>query len=489
MNVLSLLFERVPDLVLLANRAGRIERLNPAATAFLGDRGGEGMALVELLDTVAPTLSARRRAALEEALSGSRSWTGLVDLVDAAGAVLCYSCTLASDDEGVLLLARDTHDLRAREVAERELAERDEFVAHLGHELRTPLNAMLGFAQLLELEDPPPEQRDAVDRILVGGRHIQSLLDDVLDLSRLRTGGVDLDVGPVPVLDVVQGVVDLVEPLAAKRAIRRYVEPQTAPVALADRRRLWQVLLNLIGNAVKYGREGGTVRVGVDAVASPTGSELVRIEVEDDGPGIDPGQLHRLFRPFERLGQERTAVEGTGLGLAMSQALVSAMGGELSATSRLGHGTAFRVTLPALDVRELDGQSAPHPPGVLGTVVYVSPEPAAQAMVSRALASRLNVEVLPVTRAAEALETVRRSQPALVLVDSDLPDSSAVELLHRLGGDPLSTLVPKIVLSFDPDPAMRLRLRAAGAADVLSLPLDVRDMLEKVARVLRQSAS
>jgi CheY-like chemotaxis protein len=354
---------------------------------------------------------------------------------------------------------------------------------------------MLGFAQLLELEDPPPEQRDAVERILVGGRHIQSLLDDVLDLSRIRTGGVDLDVGPVPVLDVAQGVLDLVEPLADKRAIRRYVEPQTALVALADRRRLWQVLLNLIGNAVKYGREGGTVRVGVDGVASPDGpalsdgAHLVRIEVEDDGPGIDPEQLHRLFRPFERLGQERTAVEGTGLGLAMSQALVSAMGGELSATSRLGHGTSFRVTLPSLDVRELDGQSSPHQPGVVGTVVYVSPEPGAQAMVSRALNSRLNVEVLAVTRAAEALETVRRSQPALVLLDSELHDSTAVELLHRLGGDPLSTLVPKIVLSFDPDPGLRLRLRAAGASDVLSLPLDVRDMLEKVARVLRQSAS
>jgi signal transduction histidine kinase/CheY-like chemotaxis protein len=484
--VLSLLFERVPDLVVLANRSGRIERLNPAATAFLGGRGAEGMTLVELLDAVAPTLSARRREALEGALSDSRSWNGLVDLVDTAGKACPYACTLASDDEGVLLLARDTHDLRGREAAERELAERDEFVAHLGHELRTPLNAMLGFAQLLELEEPPPEQRDAVERILVGGRHIQSLLDDVLDLSRLRTGGVDLDVGPVPVLDVVQGVVDLVEPLADKRAIRRYVEPQNALVALADRRRLWQVLLNLIGNAVKYGREGGTVRVGVDAVASPDGADLVRIEVEDDGPGIDPEQLHRLFRPFERLGQERTAVEGTGLGLAMSQALVSAMGGELSATSRLGHGTAFRVTLPALDVRELDGQSPAHPPGVAGTVVYVSPEPGAQAMVATALRNRLDVEVLGVTRAAEALETVRRSQPALVLIDSDLPDATAVELLHRLGGDPLSTLVPKIVLSFDPDPGMRLRLRAAGASDVLSLPLDVRDMLEKVGRVLRQ---
>jgi signal transduction histidine kinase len=487
--VLSVLFERMPDLVVLVDPAGQLTRLNPAAQSFLGERAYPGMSLHALLDVVAPGLGPRRRAALDSALHEARTWTGTVDLLDSHGTVVPYTCTLATEAEGGLLLARDTIEQRAREAAERALAGRDEFVARLGHELRTPLNAMLGFAQLLELEDPPPDQREAVARILVGGRHMQSLLDDVLDLSRLRTGGVDLDVGPVPVLDVVQGVVDLVEPLADKRVIRRYIEPQTDVVALADRRRLWQVLLNLIGNAVKYGREGGTVRVGVVTAEGPDGAELVGIEVEDDGPGIDPEQLHRLFRPFERLGQERTATEGSGLGLAMSQALTAAMGGELSATSRLGQGTTFRVTLPALDLRELDGSAAQPPAGAAATVVYVSHDAGAQAMVSAALRSRLDVEVLVVDRGADALETIRRGQPALVLLDSDLPDSLPTELLHRLGGDPLTALVPKIVLTFDPDPGSRLRLRAAGAADVLPLPLDVKVLLETVGRWLQRGAS
>jgi signal transduction histidine kinase/CheY-like chemotaxis protein len=480
-----MLFERMPDLVVLAEPDGGLLRLNPAARAFLGGRASEIATLHQLLDVVAPGLSATRHAGFSEALLGARDWQGSVELQDAFGNLIPYACTLASGADGVLLFARDTHEQRAREVVERQLIGRDEFVARLGHELRTPLNAMLGFAQLLELDDPPPQQRESIERILVGGRHMQSLLDEVLDLARLRTGGVDLDVGPVPVLDVVRGVVDLLEPLADKRAIRRYVEPQDDLVALADRRRLWQVLLNLIGNAVKYGREGGTVRVGVTA----DGIEGLRIEVADDGPGIDPDQLHRLFRPFERLGQERTGIEGTGLGLAMSQALTRAMGGELSATSRLGQGTTFTVHLQAVDRRELEEK--PHEPGFesAATVVYVSAESGSAAMVGSALRSRLNVEVVVVARAAEALETVRSIQPALVLLDAELPDAAPTELLHRLGGDPLSTLVPKIVLTFDPDPGARLRLRAAGAADVLPLPLDVKTMLETVSRCLSRSAN
>ena len=481
-----MLFERIPDLVVLARRDAQLERLNPAAQVFLAGRAHAGMTLHGLLDVVAPSLSLRRRSGLDEALRSARTWHGTVDLLDATGNAVPYHCTLETGEDGVLMIARDTHEQRAREAAERELEGRDEFVARLGHELRTPLNAMLGFAQLLELEEPAPELRDSIERILIGGRHMQSLLDDVLDLSRLRTGGVDLDVGPVPVLDVVQGVVDLVEPLAEKRAIRRYVDPQTDLVALADRRRLWQVLLNLIGNAVKYGREGGTVRVGV----STAGEERLRIEVEDDGPGIDPDQLHRLFRPFERLGQERTAVEGSGLGLAMSYALTAAMGGELSATSRLGQGTTFAVELPVIDRRELDevpgGDDGSY---AVATVVYVSADAGSQAMVRAALRTRLNVDVTVVARAAEALETVRRTQPALVLLDSELPDAAPTELLHRLGGDPLSALVPKIVLTYDPDPAVRLRLRAAGATEVLALPLDVKLMLETVSRSLARGAS
>ncbi len=255
---------------------------------------------------------------------------------------------------------------------------------------------------------------------------------------------------------------------------------------MLDRRRLWQVLLNLIGNAVKYGREGGTVRVGV----SSRGKDRLRIEVADDGPGIEPEQLGRLFRPFERLGAERTGIEGTGLGLALSRALTAAMGGSLSAASRLGTGSTFAIDLEAASsglIAELSGDEAGSKQSE-PVVVYVSADPDARALISQALRTRLSTEVVQVDRAARALDTIRRRQPALVMLDADLPDAVGTELLHRLSGDPLCALVPKIVLSEDTDPRVHLRLRAAGAQQVISLPLDVRAFVETVGSLIQRPA-
>lgn len=371
-----------------------------------------------------------------------------------------------------MLIARDTTDARGRDAAERESRAKDEFVARLGHELRTPLNAVLGFAQLLELEPLPPELREGVDRILSGGRHMQALLDDVLDLARVRAGGVDLDVGPVQVLEVVRGVVELLEPLAGRRGIRRLIRPAAAVAARADRRRLWQVVVNLVGNAVKYGREGGSVRVGI----VPVVGGRVRIEVEDDGEGIPPEALPRLFRPFDRLGAERSGVEGSGLGLALSKALVTAMGGVLTATSRPGVGTVFAVVLDTIEPAAADPPRPPAATGPARQVVHATADPSAQALVAQALRSRLGADAVAVPTASAAVDVVRRSRPALVLVDRALPDAS--DALRVLSADPLTALVPVVVLSADPDPRERLRLRAAGASEVLDVPLDMRELLD-----------
>ncbi len=479
------LFDWLGDVTLSFNAAGKLDRCNPAAAELLG-RPGLGESWQSVLESVAPGWTEEARTSLPTALASDGHWRGRLRLSDGHGHGDLFDATVVADPDGTgvggyLVVMRSLSDSRRREHAERELEARDEFVARLGHELRTPLNAVLGFAQLLELEELERDQRDGIERILTAGRHMQALLDDVLDLARVRTGGVDLDVGPVRVLEVVRGVVDLIQPLADKRGIRRYIEPADDVVALLDRRRLWQVLLNLIGNAVKYGREGGTLRVGVSA----RGSDRIRIEVEDDGPGIESTQLARLFRPFERLGAERTGVEGTGLGLALSLALTTAMGGTLSATSRLGSGSTFALDLEAVGtavLAELSGDEASRTSAAV--VLHVGADPAAQALVSQALRSRLAVEVVSVNRAALALSAIQRRQPAVVILDAELPDAVGTELLHRLSGDPLSALVPKIVLSVDSDPRVHLRLRAAGAHQVAQLPLDVRAFVETVRGLL-----
>jgi signal transduction histidine kinase/CheY-like chemotaxis protein len=493
------LFDWLGDAVLRFDRRGRLLAANSLAIELIGTGLELGDSWEALMGAVAPGATEQIRAAVPIAMGEAGFWRGQIKLHDPAGHGEVFTAVLAPDnpngetepdaqghfDEtpaGYLLIFRSLAETRRRESAERELTARDEFVARLGHELRTPLNAVLGFAQLLELEELPRDQRDGIERILTAGRHMQALLDDVLDLARVRTGGVDLDVGPVRVLEVVRGVVDLIQPLADKRGIRRYIEPADDLVAMLDRRRLWQVLLNLIGNAVKYGREGGTLRVGVSSL----GADQLRIEVSDDGPGMEPDQLDRLFRPFERLGAERTGVEGTGLGLALSRALTAAMGGTLSASSKLGSGSTFALDLEAVGTGLLAELAGDDPKITSAVVLHVSADADARALVSQALRSRLAIDVISVKRAAVALDAVQRSQPALVIIDAELPDAVGTELLHRLNGDPFSALVPKIVLSADADPRVHLRLRAAGAVQVVQLPLDVRGFVEMVGELVRR---
>ncbi|MBL7497951.1 response regulator [Frankia sp. CNm7] len=472
------LLDALNDLVVVVGADGRILDVGAAARAFLGDRLARVSFLRELADVVEPSARVPADVVLD-ALARTGEWRGAAHLLDMAGNPVPFDLTVRADRAGwVAVVAKDTSDRRARAGAERDSRAKDEFMARLGHELRTPLNAMLGFAQLLELEPLPPGLMDDVQRIITGGRHMQAIIDDVLDLARLRAGRGDITKAPVNVLDIVEGVVELVEPLAQRRGIRRVIHPAVPLVADADRRRLWQVLLNLLGNAIKYGRDGGTVRVGIVPI---TGGRL-RIEVEDDGQGLPPDAISRLFRPFERLGAEQTRIEGSGLGLALSHALVTAMGGVLTAASRYGVGSVFAVVLDAVDVRypHPDPDQDPFPPGIGGRiptdaslrVVHVSGDPATRAQVSQTLARAFAADTVSVPRGALALDAIARSGPDLIMIDQNLPDTTAADLLAHLAGDPAAARVPTVVLSAADDPVEVLRLRQAGARDVVSSPMD-----------------
>jgi len=244
-------------------------------------------------------------------------------------------------------------DITERKLAEALRQERDraesanlaktQFLSRVSHELRTPLNAILGFAQLLELGGNPNAKQAAwVGQILASGRHLLGLVDDVLDLSSAQTGLLAFDLGPVDLRAVVTEVWAMLE--AAQSAARLefvHTMPDALPPVWADRKRLKQVLSNLLSNAIKYNRPGGCIKVGasVDDVA-------VQLQVHDTGHGIQPDDLELIFKPFERLGAHRTAVEGTGLGLALAKQLVDAMGGSIGVDSQLGRGSTFTVRLP-----------------------------------------------------------------------------------------------------------------------------------------------
>jgi signal transduction histidine kinase len=219
----------------------------------------------------------------------------------------------------------------------------NEALSRVSHELRNPLNAILAFGQLLALEDGLSDaQRHSVEQILAGGRHLLELVEDLLDLSRLAAGNLELSASPVDARDVVGQAAALCGPLAAEKALVLSVETAGEPVlAHADQRRLKQVLLNLISNAINYNRPGGSITLRV----VPDGPERVRIDVIDTGVGMTAEQLSRLFKPFERLDAPLHGVEGNGLGLTVSKALVEAMGGSIDVVSTPGVGSAFSLRL------------------------------------------------------------------------------------------------------------------------------------------------
>ncbi|HZJ73070.1 MAG TPA: ATP-binding protein, partial [Planctomycetota bacterium] len=236
------------------------------------------------------------------------------------------------------------------EVAERRGAQRQadrasratsEFLSRMSHELRTPLNAILGFAQLLEMDLAPDDDRESVEQILRAGRHLLRLINEVLDITRIEQGRLQISPEAVRVGDAVRQVMDLARPLAADRRIDLRIE--TAAVddrhVLADSQRLQQVLLNLVSNAIKYNRDGGSLTVGGSRVANGR----LRLTVADTGMGIPAALQERLFIPFERLAPER-GVEGTGLGLTLSKRLVELMGGEIGLASEEGKGSTFWFT-------------------------------------------------------------------------------------------------------------------------------------------------
>ncbi|MEP6562853.1 MAG: PAS domain S-box protein, partial [Nakamurella sp.] len=222
---------------------------------------------------------------------------------------------------------------------------KNEFLSRMSHELRTPLNAVLGFAQLLDLDELSEDQQTAVNQIMNGGHLLLQLIDDVLDIAQIENDRLNLSVEAVALSEFLAEVVELVRPLAAAAGVT--VDYRSENIAVeyvhADQRRLRQVLLNLLSNAIKYNRRGGRVSVTADVMQN----SLVNIAVTDTGLGIRKEHLPRLFTPFDRLGAEATGIQGTGVGLALAHRLMTIMGGGLSAVSESGSGSTFIATIPS----------------------------------------------------------------------------------------------------------------------------------------------
>lgn len=384
-----------------------------------------------------------------------------------------------------------------RERDEAEIANRtkSEFLAKLSHELRAPLNAIIGFAQMLgrssaehdDSDDDLPEQHHhRLAQIRQAGWHLLDMINDVLDLSRMEAGSLRLTLAPLSLADLAQEALTMVEPAALQAGISvdLSLSPQADQVQ-ADAVRLRQVLINLLGNAIKYNRRGGQVTLRT----RPGAAGEVQIEVEDNGIGISESQIGELFTPFHRLGREQQGVpgapgsQGTGIGLVICRKLCELMGGELSVRSQDGQGSVFALSLPRPDGEPsrtvVNSNLAPLGPGIsIGSVLYIEDNMGDIETMRRLLLLRPGIRLVCARSAAEGLELALDAD--LVLLDLDLPDQPGIEVLRALASDTRLRRTPVIVVSAESRPQRIDECFDAGAAQFLTKPLDAQQTLRAI---------
>ena len=336
----------------------------------------------------------------------------------------------------------------------------------------------------------------ALSHILKGGRHLLSLIDEVLDLSRAESGELHLSFGIVNPNELARDCVALVGRLAETYGVtcEFRASPGRAFLLWADQQRLRQILLNLLSNAIKYNRPEGAVVLSTEKMPG----ERLRVKVSDMGPGIPPEALARLFVPFERLNQEYGEIEGTGLGLVISRQIAEAMGGTLDVESKVGEGSTFWVELPlAKPNAPLSGGSeacaplaaTPKTPQT-ATLLYIEDNASNLQVVQMLLArSRPHWRFLSARDGKEGLALAQREVPDLILLDLQLPGLPGDEVLTGLRRDARTRRIPLIVLSADATIHSRNHLLASGADDYLSKPFQLDRMLELLDHTLLKYAA
>jgi PAS domain S-box-containing protein len=424
---------------------------------------------------------------------------------DGKETVVSYNATTFYDRDrrlqGVFAAARDVTESKrldqvlqeknvelenARSTAEKANLAKSDFLSSMSHELRSPLNAILGFAQLISSDSPPPtaSQTASIDQILHAGWYLLELINEILDLAQIESGKLALSLEPISLAEVMVECQAMIEPQALKRSIKMIFPSFTVPYFVsADRTRLKQVLINLLSNAIKYNRAGGTVEVD----CAWKNLKRVRISVQDTGLGLSADMLAQLFQPFNRLGRERTSEEGTGIGLVMSKRVVELMGGEIGVESAAGVGSVFWFELSSVAAPQLaiDDAAPPAtaeaqvPEGIpLRTLLYVEDNPANLRLVEQLIARRADIRLLCAGDGTLGIQLARSNQPDVILMDINLPGISGIEALKILREDPATSHIPVIALSANAMPRDILIGLNAGFFRYLTKPIKIPEFMD-----------
>ncbi|HEX5358238.1 MAG TPA: CHASE domain-containing protein [Aquabacterium sp.] len=426
---------------------------------------------------------------------GMTSWLlaiGGVSLAAALGALLLVMTGHTSRIEAAMEEAR-----AQRSAAELANQAKSDFLSRMSHELRTPLNAVLGFAQVMSLdqrEPLPPTQRQRVEQIQQAGWHLLDMIDDVLDISRIDMGTLKLQAQSLRIRDELSLALKLLQEDADKNGVTLSIQPDIPPEwgVMADAARLRQILAHLLSNGIKFNQRDGKVSITVAQGRAEDNSARLLITVHDTGMGMNEQQLSQLFQPFNRLGREQGPTSGTGIGLVISRHLALLMGGQLDVHSAEGQGSTFTLSLPAVTMQPKEVSATrvrAHKTTTGGTpeprhVLYVEDNLANSEVIRSALAARpwITVTVAPTTEEGLAVlhNRLRGSKPDLILLDVHLPDASGQELLKLIKANPDTVDIPVIMISADAMPEQIDAALSAGAACYLTKPVQLSELLRQV---------
>jgi PAS domain S-box-containing protein len=519
--MLESIFRASPDTIAVRDEAGRVILASTSLAEVMGAGDAQDDSLSDDNRRRIDELATRCAAGAEDmdpVITSARSDDGVVHryetrarpVLDEFGSVT-GTVTISRDITERIRLEESLREATA--TAERASEAKSEFLSRMSHELRTPLNAILGFAQLLELDELPEDQASSVDQIELAGKHLLSLINEVLDISRIEAGQLTLDTAPVDGADVLVEVTTLLTPVAeaAGSDLQMDTEGAKSLWVHADRQRLLQVLLNLGSNALKYGGIHGAVSFRTHLETSTGGEHTVRFEVSDQGPGIPREKQDEIWVPFARIGAERTRVEGTGVGLALSKHLVELMGGSIGVRSRPGEGATFWITLraapaPAAPAPPLTvprsaadasaGPRRPLPGASAGTrapadapvgsllVLQIEDNASNASLVSQVLGRRPGVRLRSAATASAGLEMAISDPPDLVLLDLHLPDMGGDEVVERLKAEGSLAETKIVVVSADATPSRIRRMLDLGVDGYLTKPVGVDALLRLVDREL-----
>jgi PAS domain S-box-containing protein len=375
---------------------------------------------------------------------------------------------------------------KAMAIADKANLAKSDFLSSMSHELRSPLNAILGFAQLMESDATPLTtiQKESTGQILQAGWYLLDLINEILDLALIESGKLMLSQEPMSLDEVMRDCQAMIEPQVQKHGLTLSIYLLDKPCFVhADRTRVKQILINLLSNAIKYNRVGGTVIMDCTIISA----ERVRIGITDTGSGLSPDKLAQLFQPFNRLGQETSGEEGTGIGLVMTKRLVELMSGVIGVESSVGKGSKFWIELVRADEPQLEideDAATVQPPALLErdpelrTLLYVEDNQANMKLVEQLIARRPHMRLLCAGDATYGIALAHQHQPDVILMDINLPGISGIRALKLLREHPLTLHTPVIAISANAMPHDIQRGLAAGFFRYLTKPIKVNEFMD-----------